>query len=367
MRIFSVSRSTLLLAALGLFLAGLFAGPAQSVSAADEGRRPYFKALGADVFSGGWFNAEGICPSGEDSKYYQDPYIEPRNELTGGIMAFAADGLSPGKGASSDFGALSLGLIQSSNDSKYGFYSGQDKNSLSFTNTNDSGHLGGLWQGESRQSHCIPDYYGTKKPDDIQRSNFTLSNILPNGIYYNSDEDPSVSFEISGTAPVIFTEGKMITVFVNGDTYIDKDITYDFPNYSAANIPKFALVVKGNIYIGPNVTKLDGLYIAQPDLERFPDDAPKADTGIIWTCHPSAPDPILSGDYLQSCDEKLEINGAVIAKQVNLVRTSGNIETDDIAEVINYTPEMVIGGPFFTAATSTEAKVESLISLPPVF
>jgi hypothetical protein len=57
---------------------------------------------------------------------------------------------------------------------------------------------------------------------------------------------------------------------------------------------------------------------------------------------------------------------------VNFVRVNGDINSSPpvIAEVINYTPDMVVGGPFFTptpAGGSTSLKVQSLISLPPVF
>ena len=81
--------------------------------------------------------------------------------------------------------------------------------------------------------------------------------------------------------------------------------------------------------------------------------------------------------YVSSaCRTKLTLNGAVVAKQVNLLRSNGDVasatageasSSGNIAEVFNFTPEMVIGGGFFNSAAVNQYKIESLISLPPVF
>src|SRR3989344_3490028 len=86
--------------------------------------KPYFKAYGADTFSGGWFNAEAVAcdPAGS---YYQAPVIAgPTNYYKGGVMAFARNDDAGNNlfGASSEMAALSLGLIEG-NDNDYGYYS----------------------------------------------------------------------------------------------------------------------------------------------------------------------------------------------------------------------------------------------------
>ena len=172
--------------------------------------------------------------------------------------------------------------------------------------------------------------------------------------------------------PEVVSAGKTVTLFVNGNVYIGGNITYA-PGYNADNVPKFALVTRGNIFIDPAVSRLDGLYIAQPDTTSA---ATISASGVIWTCHGNSPDVPNTVYVSSACRTKLTFNGAVIAKQVNLLRGNGDVasaaagegsNSGNIAEVFNFTPEMVIGGGFFNSTTGNQYKIESLISLPPVF
>jgi hypothetical protein len=240
---------------------------------------------------------------------------------------------------------------------------------------------GGTFEGSVRQAHCIPNYFtkliGSPPPPvegALDGSNSAVYSTPARANNWHLND-----------APVTIQAGKIITVFVNGPVYIDKNITYE--SSDVLHVPKFALVAKGSIYIGPNVTQLDGLYIAQPDPDYLGDPVPN-DTGNIWTCH-NNDQTTPSSDYLISnCQTQLVINGALTAKQVNFTRLKGNIGDADIAEdagcanavkkgapdsscaniaeIINYTPAMVMGGRFFSPPSdSLKLNVQSLISLPP--
>jgi hypothetical protein len=72
----------------------------------------------------------------------------------------------------------------------------------------------------------------------------------------------------------------------------------------------------------------------------------------------------------------LTVNGSLIARQVNLFRTNGDISSaasgeasnsPNIAETINYTPAMLVGGPFFNPPPTKTLDIESLVNLPPLF
>jgi hypothetical protein len=130
--------------------------------------------------------------------------------------------------------------------------------------------------------------------------------------------------------------------------------------------------VQGNIYINQDVNQLDGLYIAQPDQTNL------ANTGVIWTCHDGSSVAYNSTFVIGNCNHKLTFNGAVIAKQMNLWRTNDGINSDlptdqpgtpsIPAEEFKYTPEMVIGNPFFNQSNgSQDYTVDSVITLPPVY
>lgn len=387
------AKRTLTLALAGVLLLALV-----PVTAFAE--KPYFKAYGGDVFAGGWFRDGINCAIGDT--YQDDRYVppaDPVSNLNGGIHAYAkTDGsgaLSEG-GSSVEFAAFALGLIDGPSPAEEGFYSSSalaptvNKTRLSFANMPPSAGWGGLFQGSTRQSHCIPDYFGTKQdsPDPIPGN----LGSLDDGQYLASS--PDVYRLVADGSPQTIDHDKKVTVFIDGNTYIGSNIEYQ-NGYREDNVPKLAIVVKGNLYIGPGVSRLDGVYVAQP-RDNNPA-AVDAQQGVIWTCHPDNNNPVPDDYPNNNCRSRLLVNGALIAKQINLMRIQGdiggasngesalcgaavksplppvpkrfaiNIACNNVAEVINYGPEMIMGGPFFNSPTNRTTRVQSLISLPPVF
>ncbi len=355
---------------------------------------PYIKATGADTATGGWFNSgNNLCdtsPSSnyQDSNYQSGSFPYDSQNRYGGILAYAkSSGGNSAGGSSSEFAAIALGEIEGSNSNNLGFYSGGAMakkgataySYLSFANfvsLPPANYWGGLMikPGGTRQTaYCIPDYYNIKMPSPQPGAlpGGQLSSSTPSDSY--SQTAMSSPFNLVG-GDVTIPSGSQITIYIRGSVYIGGNITYG--SYTIDNVPKFSLVVQGTIYIGGNVTRLDGLYIAQPD----PTDssALRNDTGNIWTCHDNSTNQILYTGPAY-CTNKLVINGALIAKQIQLMRTPGDVSgastNEDgfaaapgsgAAEVVNYMPAMVVGGPFFND-TNFQSEIDSLISLPPVF
>lgn len=321
--------------------------------------RPYFRTYGADTFAGGWFNSGASSCSPAAATFQAPTYSGLSNLFKGGIMSF---GRSDGSGAGSQFGALALGLIEGNNgsDPLYGFTSGgSGYNKLSFANSSGlsvTNFWGGFWEGSDahQASHCLPDYFGTKQNSPQPLAGRNLGSLATG--QYSAGSAGAVTTISSGALSI--AGGKQVTLFITGNAYINGNITYQ-SGYNADNVPKFALVVSGDIYVDPSVTQLDGLYIAQPGSGGA--------SGVIWTCHGGTSDAPKDSYLRNNCTGKLTINGSLIAKQVAFLRIGGDIGTANIAEVINFTPEMVIGGGFFNSSTAGKYKIESLISLPPVF
>jgi hypothetical protein len=210
----------------------------------------------------------------------------------------------------------------------------------------------------------------------------TLSSTTASNAYTaNGVGTPYAVTGTGGGADVAIAAGKSITIYVEGNAYIDRNIVYQLN--TATDVPKFSIVAKGSIYIDPAVSRLDGVYVAQIDPS---DPSPvNNDTGVIWTCHPNNTNPVLYTYPTVNCRNKLTLrNGAFIAKQINLMRVNGDVaaantgedalgtafSSMNIAEVINFSPAMVVGGPYFNTsagATSSQLKTDSIISLPPVF
>lgn len=354
----------------GIVLAALLV-LTQSVTALAD-TWPFFQSQNGSTFAGGWFEDPGeFCDTSGGN--YQSPDFNNlgTTKTRGGILAFANVG-GTRVGAHSNLDAMSLGLIEGSGGmpQNYGFYTGLSGTSdLSLANVDSNGqgaaYWGGLLDGGiNRYPHCIPDYYNTKRlpPPNAPQ---IVGNIINLGAQ-------SGQYQINGNAvlnagtisPVSSTSGRKLTYFVDGNLRITGNVEYD-TSRTAKNVPKLAVVVRGNIYVEPGVTQIDGWYIAQPSSGTT--------GGEFWSCHDSSfSNPPIDTEIRGSCDQTLTVNGAITAKQVNLTRINGGFDPGSIApassaEVFNYTPEMVIGGPFFNQPGPPSGGLQSLISLPPVF
>lgn len=378
------------------------------IASADTTNKPYLKTFGGDVMSGGWYSSGAGCSTDPSSNYQDQNYPTATPDVrNGGIIAYAnqnASGYSTG-GSSSQYAVFSLGSVDNNSaPSGYGFYSAGvlaapptvsgtvGVNVLSFANSNVTYPWGGLFEGGVRQTNCIPDYY-SQRPSSASALNHQLVGAsAPSGTYVG------LSFGTCDTNVYCLTGNSItikatptptrLTIYVSGNVYIGDNIKYE--NHDASSIPKFALIVSGSIYIGPNVTQLDGLYIAQPATNNAA--TVSADDGVIWTCHPSNT-ATLDYFYPPTCTSPLVVNGALIAKQVNFLRVRGDIGSAstnednpsttitncttspyggcNVAETINYTPDVIMGGGFFNSSSSSSSSgalpVDSVISLPPVF
>jgi hypothetical protein len=270
-----------------------------------------------------------------------------------------------------------------------GFYSdagqasGNSVKNLTFANTNGLSY-GGEFEGSVRQSNCIPDYYSRMPASAVTINNISQA-IGSNKGDYKASAAPGTVFKLTnGGSTRTIGVGERITIYVDGDVYIDNNIVYSAAA-TVTSVPKFALIVKGSIYIDKGVTELDGMYVAQPADKSSA--AIKADDGVIWTCHPPNTD-VLDYTYPPNCSSPLVVNGALIAKQVNFLRVKGNIDSANpaedslstvsncqsgscnVSEVVNYTPAVIMGGNFFSSAGTSSTSglpVGSVISLPPVF
>ncbi|HEU5004989.1 MAG TPA: hypothetical protein VFT49_02815 [Candidatus Saccharimonadales bacterium] len=347
-----------------------------ATASADTVTKSYFKSFGSDVFIGGAFNTS--TKGNSCNANYQ--YATASNPNDGGVFAFAKDnGGKAAGGASSQYGAIALGPVQGNAGSSIGFYSGgAQAGSVShsyttFANTASGSSWGGGFEGNVPQSSCIPDYYDLKIP----KSPTALgAGGLPGAPTTGSYSATGSPYHLDDGGAVNIAAGVQVTVFVNGPVYITHNITYTLDKVD--NVPKFALIAKGSIYIDPSVSELDGVYISQPATSNF-----ASDDGNIWTCHGATSDQVLYSypAFLTACSNKLTVNGAFIAKQVILTRINGDVTgastgednlggalgSGNIGEVINYSPAMIMGGPFFNPSTTNTYKVESVTSLPPIF
>jgi hypothetical protein len=319
--------------------------------------KPFLQVWGGDINSGGGFeklDASGAYSCGND---YPD-YVSPSSPSTGGdpnyggIKTFGYTDAAGSHGSLSDFGALSLGLIARNSGAKIDF-GAQPK--FSNTSTPYSGQLNSI-----KPDYCLTDFFSSTRKTPAPRALSTPPTQI-------SDLSGSLTgqYIVNGQNINDFKGGqvdsnKKITLYVDGDIRISGNITYD--NWDPNNVdsaPSFTIVARGNINIAPSVTRIDGLYIAQPS-------SPGKD-GEFNTCADN------TGN--QFCTDQFVANGAVIARLILPLRSVGTVSPDANpafspapghrpAEIFNFIPAMAITAPNFSP---TYNPLQGLFSLPPVF
>ncbi len=314
---------------------------------------PYAKWFGGDILAGGKFGDTAPC-SNDDA----------------GIFTFydSRAGRTPA-GSGVQFAAFAMDQISRFTSS---LGSTSPPTRLSFSNTNGLSppiQLGGFFGGDN----CIHNYM-----DDAASANqintTTLSqniNALGNDTYYYTPPGGVLTLNSSG----MIGKGKNTYLYVTGDVYINDNIDYDTSWSNENDIQYLQIVTDGNIFISPNVTTLDGVYIAS-----------NPGAGTIYTCAPNGAetDPGASpAVYLSGgpCHTKLLVNGTFIANKIKLLRTVNSLRDSNSAadltfpetsgnsksaELFLFDPSMYIGNTCRAAACGAAPPDTTITSLPPI-
>ncbi len=108
---------------------------------------------------------------------------------------------------------------------------------------------------------------------------------------------------------------------------VGTELKFANTSWDSDKAPSFTLVVTGgNIYIDPDVTRLDGVYVAKKSGDKG---------GTIYTCgNGFAPKKsvIWDASYDNTCNKQLTVNGAFVADQINLMRTYGTLKNGQFLE-----------------------------------
>lgn len=289
--------------------------------------KPYFKAYNSDVVVGRGFDLDG---SGTCSSDPAGIKADVRS-VGGGRWA----------GSGAEFAARASDIIdgfvsrdRQTSDSPTALTFGNMGPSRITTFSGEPGKDAGAYSG------CIPDYW-----NELAKPGFTeLTAGVSNGIW-------------NGTIPSgggYFWYGDDLTI--NGNVTL--------PNWTdIEDIPRFYLVVYGNINIAPGVDNVDGVIIAQPRAD--------GQGGTINTC--AAP-----STQWNECKNKLTFNGAVVAGEIKLNRLNGDVSdagfdedhegNDNIAEVFNFLPEIYLAQleDQLEIPVAGPRKYDNIIGLPPV-
>ena len=317
--------------------------------------KPYTRVYGGDVSAGGLMaspNSPASCSQNTGAA------IIGWNRRSASAPAYA--------GAGVQFAAYAMSTIFDVATALGSSGSATSPTGLSFANdtTNATDTANGIFGGSFGPVACIADYYNTRPASTASLPPSPAITNMVTGTPYGTNGD--AYFSGGGT----ISQGERITVYVDGNAYIDTNITYaGSGSWTNSTIPSFRLIARGNILIGANVSQLDGLYVAQPTSG--------GSGGVIYTCASTAggQHAILRTDptFFSQCDnQKLTVNGSFVAKQLYLSRTIGTLRQSsageastsaNIAETFNY-------GPFLWMMQPTDStgglEYDAINSLPPV-
>lgn len=277
--------------------------------------RPYYKIFGGDAAVGTSFESStGSCSVNASSPRFIG--------FNAGFPAGIDNGYA---GAGTQLASLAIGQIADHVSGALRPSDPRSPNGLSFANNSGTGTYGGRLNS-SHTAGCAPNYFASRRGSNPG----AVLNINP---AISGDYNRTGSLEITAATPSVGA-GNTVTVYVEGDVYINENITYEnSSSFSGpSDIPRFTLIVSGNIYVHPRVSALNGLFIAQPVIGGG--GLPVTNTGQFITCgynrgasysNRLPTDTELNQAAPAGCRSKLTVTGAVIAQTVKTLRTQGNL------------------------------------------
>lgn len=257
---------------------------------------------------------------------------------TGTIEAFADSSLKTG--SSVQYAAFAASTIS-------GFFSASLRSGapvplkgLTFANTDPALAFGGNFGDNS----CFVDYFATsagRTPTGGTAISFSPAD--PIRLYAGAS---GYHIGIAG-GPANQNINNQFVTYVEGDVTIYDNIRYLPAAHTINNLPGFALVASGNIYIDKGVTELSGLYYAG---------------GTINTCSDGSANIGSAAQYM-ACQGQLTVNGELMSAKIKFARTNGNVTTGTYPEPVGsaLSAERVIFGTEMWLANP----LQPILSTPP--
>jgi hypothetical protein len=265
--------------------------------------RPFFKVYNGTVSAGGAFQSQSASCSNTDSSGTTHGLIDAWNNDTGQYPT------SADYGSSTNLSAFALGKITGLASAQTSFTTTSPPDLLSISNASPgvpptstdtyAPNLGG--QFNTSGDLCLTD--------ETQAASASAPGTIIT--------DPPATDETIGNITVDNSSNantRNESIFVNGNVYINGNITYQNPlgDNSVSDLPSFVLHATGNIYVSNNVTQLDGLYVSE---------------GNIYTCG-TAYSVLPTSSIFSSCNNQLVVNGSFVANEVKLMRTYGSLRDE---------------------------------------
>lgn len=291
-------------------------------------KTPYVHFMGGDVWAGGGFaDSTGACTNGL-ARITTSSRTMAGGNYAGSMVEYAAFSL----GAVSNFGSASKALVT-------GAPAGPTALARALTFSNSQAVPGNF----ASPQHCIKDFAAEYA---------SVTATCPS----------SINVSAPGTTPCRRSGGTTIGVgtlpagsrqvyVIDGNVNITgSGINYPATYASAQDIPSLVVISSGDILVDASVRNLSGIFISR---------------GTFFTCQEK---PLLQNGV---CNQEFNVNGAIIARRLDLYRTGG-AEGSTVAarqapaEMIKLSPEVFLNNAL-NDSSSTVITTSQVRELPPRF
>ncbi len=310
---------------------------------ADE---PYFSVSSGDVSAGASMGVGGV-----DCATTADP--------NAGVVSWNKEN-STYDGAGTQYAAFAMNFLQDFATAQG--TASQVPTGLSFSNIDNvdtSGAGEDTYGGAFGSQSCVPDYFNNHPSSPTYSGNHVFNNGSDLAAANSSKTIYVQAGNLTIGGAIAVPNGSHTTIYVDGKVQITGNIQFS-GNYPGglADIPSFTIVARGNIYIASGVGQLDGWYIAEPDNS--------SNGGIVYTCASGFAAPSLSSTLFNNCNNQLQVNGSIVAKQVWLTRTAGTLYGNTPSENFSFNPEIWLSSPpGISIGSSSSSTYDAITSLPP--
>lgn len=311
-------------------------GVCNEEDAVEVTEKPFFQVVNGDIAAG--VTTAGLgCPGWGVSSNPADSLNAWNNDVAGAANVGAGTNLAVISGT----GIIGVASAQGRGSPP------QSLAGLSFSSFSLNNY-GGFYPNDMP---CPTDYYDLR--NSVSTVPYPPGSVPSTNNVYTSASDLTIPGGAIGlnSRPVVFVEGNVL---------ITGNITLAGGATNVDSLPNVYIIARGNIFIAPGVTRLDGVYIAQPDLANS--------RGKIYTCSNGFAVPSAAQINGFCRTNRLDVNGAFIAKELKFYRSIGSLSGNLPAEIFNTTPNTWLAAPcVISGCSSTGADgYKAITSLPPV-
>ncbi|HSE29014.1 MAG TPA: hypothetical protein VLA77_00310 [Candidatus Saccharimonadales bacterium] len=292
-------------------------------------KTPYVHFMGGDVWAGGGLaDSAGACTNGLAKITTSSRTLSGGAGYAGSMVEYASFSL----GAVTSFGSASKALVN-------GAPAGPTALAKALTFSNTQAIPGNF----AAPQHCIKDYAAdyanvtTACPSAANVASPPTTPCKSSGMFTIS----------TGTLPA----GSKQVYIIDGNVNITGlGINYPATYTDAASIPSLVVIATGDIMVNGSVRNLSGIFISR---------------GTFFTCQEKPPLPAAT------CNSDLLVDGAIIARRLDLYRTAG-AEGSTVAarrapaEIIKLSPEVFLTNAL-NDSSSTVITTSQVRELPPRF